>query len=294
VRFRAVVIGIGPREAEAVFRAQGLTVQIREFSPVTTVAVGLAKKRVLEMEEPPVRPVRLLMPFVLGLWAVEAILFFLAVASFLLGWTRSLFWLLVAASLSWGGLSFAMSLWYLRRVAREGDTSGSLSGLGDIVFGGAEAALVLVAILLAAALVWFVLFIVWLPLVLVVLAALTFGEAWRIYRCLWVVANDTDGLRRAGKGLLDLGAVVSRSWDTYLEEGDRGRAMSSRKAQYRANRTLAVVGVSSLGLMVALLSGKFLPEIGATTVFATTALLGLTSILFVDAVRRLRGLRSRS
>lgn len=207
-----------------------------------------------------------------------------------------MFWSFSIASLAWAVLSIRMSMRYLARAAREGDASAGLRGLGDVTYLGGlevgEAALILVAISLAAALLWFVLFVIWLPLVVIVLAAVTFGEAWRIYRCVWIVAEDTTGLREIGKGLLDLGAVVSRSWDVYLDEADLGRALDSRKAQYRANRMLAAVGISGLGLVVAFLSGRFLPEIVGPLVIATAALTGISSILFADAVRRLRRRRS--
>lgn len=296
-RFRAIVVGISPRETESCFRDQGLSVRIREFSPLITIAVGLTKRKVLEMGELPVHPTRLWMPFVLGLWAVEAIWSFLAVASFFLRWPGALFWFLLAASLLWGVLSLLVSSNYLTRAARENDTSASPGPLGEIAdLGGlysGEGVLILIGILLAAALVWFVLFILWLPLVLLVLSGLTFGEAWRNYRCVWVVVEDTDSFRQTGKRLLDLGAVLSRSWDGHLDEDDRRRAAASRNAHYRANRTLAAVGLSSLGLVVALLSGKFLPEIGTMVVIAAAGLTGLASIFFADAVRRLRGLGHR-
>lgn len=234
--------------------------KVRGFLPPVTVAAGLAKKRVLEMSETPPEFVRLYVPLVLGLWALEAVLFFAVVTSFLFHWAESWRWILVPAAILTGLVSGVASVQYLRKAQSKGDTSVPPRGAGilfDTYLG--EATIVVLAVALAAFLILFVLFVIWLPLLLGLIAVLSFGELWRDYRAFWFGTDSTAALGEVGRDLVWRGAVLSKSWDPHLPKSDRARADAIRQAHYRVHTALITLGLSSLTLAVtAVLMGTIL------------------------------------
>jgi hypothetical protein len=256
-----MVVGLSQSTVDGVLRGEGIEAQIRVYSPPVTLACGFAKKGVLESKEMPREFVRQLVPLVLGLWAIEAVLFLLVVASFLLHWAVPERWMLVLFAVVFGLLCIAASVVYLTKAQRRGDTTAVPEGvdIGAVLLAG-EGTVLAIAILLAAFLVLFVLFVVWLPILLIVIAAFSLGELWRDYRTVWIGTDSLDRLGRAGSEFLRRGAALSKSWDPHLAEVERVQAAAIRRAHYRVHASFAGLGVSSLGLVAAGVLSKAIPH----------------------------------
>jgi hypothetical protein len=263
VPFRGLVVGLSKEELLATFSEHGVQPEIRAFSPPMTIAAGLAKRRVLEATETPRKFVRHLLPIVLGFWALEAVVFFLAIASFLFPWKESIRWTLVAVTVTFGFVCVLAGILYLRSAERRGDTSATprwfdplwLSAPSD-PFGWVLVA----AILLGVLLILFVLFVVWLPILLGVVAILSLGELWRDYRTVWLTTSESETLGRIADNLLRRGAVLSKSWDLFLANGNRTRAAAIRQAHYRVHAALVALGLGTLALAAMGLTSRTMPS----------------------------------
>jgi hypothetical protein len=137
----------------------------------------------------------------------------------------------------------------------------------------------------------FVLFLVWLPAVFLVISLVTFGAWWRIHRAAFVITSEhrPADLKAVGGDLLGRGAILSRTWDGYLE-GPSMRVAADRRRLYGIGRRFFLLfGIASLGLAGVLVAERFLPSEGWT--YAIVPLAGAGAVFFaalLGSVYRLR------
>ena len=141
----------------------------------------------------------------------------------------------------------------------------------------------------------FVLFAVWLPGLLFVLSALTLGDLWRSYRTvlLEVPEGGIRNLRLAGRDLVARGAVLSKSWDVYLDPRDARLAGTLREIHARIHLGVVLLGGFALALTVAAILRGFLPTADSFMVLAGSAGAAVVSLGFLgESLARRRRIRN--
>src|SRR5881397_758394 len=153
------------------------------------------------------------------------------------------------------------------RIRSQGGTSrDDVPWLPDIPLDPAiaapEIALVVLAIAFFLVLGAFVLFLVWLPAVFLVISLLTFGAWWRLHRVAFVMTNQRRpaDLKAVGEDLLGRGAILSRTWDGYLEVPSMRVAADRRRSYGMSWRFFVLFGIASLGLASVLVAERFFPS----------------------------------
>jgi hypothetical protein len=247
--FRGLVLGLSKREVSAAMGAGGLPGQVRGFSPLMTLAFGISRQALLEHKETPPRPYRYDLPMLLGLWAVTAAVFLAAVASIIRKAPAGQQLLLVAAAIVLGAASLLVSFWTAKKPKHPALWADSY--FGDLamspMLGGGELG---IPFILIALLVIFVLFILWLPALLLALSPLSLGGLWRTYRACLLTAEVGPRLSMVAKGLLDRGAVLSRAWERHLDPADAKRAADLRRQHVRVHQLFNGLGLSTLAFGV--------------------------------------------
>src|SRR2546427_337086 len=154
-----------------------------------------------------------------------------------------------------------------------------------------EVAVVVLAVILLGVLAAFVFFLVWLPILFLVISLITFGTWWRIHRGTFVMAMEDrpPKLRGVGEDLLTRGAILSRTWDIHLEGATLRTANERRRSYARARRFFLFLGIASLALAGLVVGSRFLPSVGWTYMIIPTAGVAmLLSTALVATIYRLR------
>jgi len=272
------------------------------FSPLSTMVLGLSREETLKRSDLSIRHASWWTPILLAIWAIAAIAFFVAVASFLRpGLTEyRVAFVLLAILLGVGAIAVTV-LAAARRTrasafdSRNETSRDDLSGLPDIpldiAFSVPEFALLVLAIAFLAVLGAFVLFLVWLPAVFLVISLVTFGAWWRIHRAAFVMASASrpGEMKAIGDDLLGRGAILSQTWDRYLEDPSK-RVAAARRTSYGLSRRFFVLfGIATLGLASALVGERLFPSDQWT--YAIVPLAGAGVLFFIallGSVYRLR------
>jgi len=284
--FRGLALGVSRKEVEDALRKHGLKGQVRAFHPLATLALGLSRKTLLERFDIPSRPYRYDLPVLLGLWALTSILFLVTLASFTGGPGLARQPLLVLATFILATMALAATAFVAtkpRHPALEVDASLKELPLWALVadpFSG-------VVVTLLALLVIFLLLFIWLPVLLLLLGALSLGGLWNAYRACLVVTGDDNRLASVGRELLHRGAVLSRTWDLYLDSADTRRAAEARGWHVRLHRAFVAVGLSSLGLALMAVLSRAIPSEGWIVVSVPFA--GLTAVTLLALLWEVRG-----
>jgi hypothetical protein len=228
--------------------AGGLSGQVRAFSPLMTLALGISRQALLEHVETPPRPYRYDLPVLLGLWAVTAALFLAAAVSIIRNASVGQQLLLAVTAIVLGVASLVISIVTAKKPKHPALSADSY--FGDLamapVFGGEIG----IPIVLIALLVIFVLFVVWLPALLLVLAPLSLGGLWRTYRACVLMANAGPRLSLVARDLLDRGAVLSRGWEQHLDAAAAKRLADLREQHLRAHHSFNGLGLATLAFAV--------------------------------------------
>jgi hypothetical protein len=256
-RFLGITMGVRATEVEEILKSHGVTATVRKIAPPASLAFGISRKRVLDRASLRMPPFRRSVLVLMGLWGVFGSCLSFTVAAFFLAWSAGaqgtgLALSVVAASLAVVGTAVA-----LLRVRKEGPgatlvESDLADGFGSGIWGfpatGTELDLILICFLFVLLLFLFVLYVVWLPLLLVVVSLLTFGQIWREFRGTLVSADSTEfrSLGAAAEDLLRRGAVLSKSWDLYLSASAVMNSTRTRASHYLVHRLFVATGVLSL------------------------------------------------
>src|SRR5256712_2847134 len=155
----------------------------------------------------------------------------------------------------------------------------------DPAIAAPEIALVVLAIAFFLVLGAFVLFLVWLPAVFLVISLVTFGAWWRLHRVAFVMTSQhrPADLKAVGQDLLGRGAILSRTWDGYLEAPSIRVAADRRRLYAMSWRFFVLFGIASLGLASVLVGERFFPSPDWT--YAILPLAG-GRVLFFSALLR--------
>ena len=81
--FTGIVLGLSRADVEWVVQARMVPARIVAFSPLSTLVLGLSREKTLKRSDLSIRHASPWTPVLLAVWAVAAVAFFLAVASFL-------------------------------------------------------------------------------------------------------------------------------------------------------------------------------------------------------------------
>ncbi len=263
----------------------GLKAQLRAYPPPLSVALGLAGKGVLERRQLVTGPLLASGSLLLTVWGAVAVLFFVTVVSFLLELWTDFRLLLIVLTTATAVVALLVTI-YIARRAEGNSKEVSREGLAYfpwdfLMF--TETAFIALALALVILLAAFVLFLFWLPLVLLAVNFLAFGELWRSYRTITLSSTVTERerLRRVGTAILGRGGVLSRTWDSYLDPGEARRANQFRRAHLRVHEALLLVGISSLFFAAASVASRVFPsQVWSQLLYAVG---GLT-VLFVVAL----------
>jgi len=275
--------------------------RIVAFSPLSTLVLGLSREKTLKRSDLSIRHASPWTPVLLAVWALAAVAFFLAVASFLRPGLSEYRVAFVLLTILLGILAIMVSGLAARERTRaapeaeDGTSQDDVPWLPDIPLDPAiaapEIALVVLAIAFFLVLGAFVLFLVWLPAVFLVISLLTFGAWWRLHRVAFVMTSQRrpSDLKAVGEDLLARGAILSRTWDGYLEAPSM-RVAADRRTSYRMSwRFFVLFGIASLGLASVLVGERFFPSQGWTYAIVPLAAGGvLFFFALLGSVYRLR------
>ena len=255
-RFLGITMGVRAAEVEEILQTYSVTGTVRKIVPPLSLAFGLSRKRVLgkaSLRMPPYRPSVLV---VMGLWSLFGVCLLFTIAAFLLAWSAGAQRIGLATSLATGSLAALGTATALQQVRKEGPDARLVdSDLADAFSWGlmwpgtgTELDLILICCLFVMLVFLFVLYVFWLPLLLVVVSLLTFGQVWREFYGTLVIAVATQarGLSAVGEELLRRHAVLSKSWDLYLTGPVMENSTRSRASHYLVHRLFLATGVLSL------------------------------------------------
>jgi len=299
--FTGIVLGLSRADVEWVVQARMVPARIVAFSPLSTLVLGLSREKTLKRSDLSIRHASPWTPVLLAVWAVAAVAFFLAVASFLRPSLTQYRVAFVLLAILLGILAIMVTALAARQ--RTGAASGAEDGTSrddvpwlpdiplDPAIAAPEIALVVLAIAFFLVLGAFVLFLVWLPAVFLVISLLTFGAWWRLHRVAFVMTSQQRpaDLKAVGEDLLGRGAILSGTWDGYLEAPSM-RVAADRRSLYRVSwRFFVLFGIASLGLAGVLVGERFFPSPDWT--YAVVPLAGAGVLFFaalLGSVYRLR------
>jgi hypothetical protein len=255
-RFLGITLGVRAADVEEILDSHVVTATVRKISPPASLAFGLSRKRLLDKASLRMPPFRLSVLALMGLWGVFGVCLSFTGAAFFLAWSTGAQRIALALSLSTATLAALGTVTAIHRVRKEGPGATLVdSDLADALgYGlmlsptGTELDLVLIGSLFVLLLFLFVLYVLWLPLLLVIVSLLTFGQIWREFRGTLVVADSIQsrGLGAAAEDLLGRRAVLSKSWDLYLSASAVENSTRARAAHYLVHRLFLATGVSSL------------------------------------------------
>ena len=299
--FTGIVLGLSRADVEWVVQARMVPARIVAFSPLSTLVLGLSREKTLKRSDLSIRHASPWTPILLAVWAVAAVAFFLAVASFLRPGLTEYRAAFVLLTILLGTLAIMVTALAARQRTRaapgaqDGTSRDDLPWIPDIPLDLAaaapEIALVVLAIAFFFVLGAFVLFLVWLPAVFLVISLLTFGAWWRIHRVAFVMTSQhrPADLKAVGEDLLGRGAILSRTWDGYLEAPSMRVAADRRRSYGMSWRFFVLFGIASLGLAGVLVGERFFPSPDWT--YAIVPLAGAGVVFFavlLGSVYRLR------
>jgi len=245
--------------------------RIVAFSPLSTLVLGLSREKTLKRSDLSIRHASPWTPILLAVWAVAAIAFFLAVASFLRSGLNEYRVAFVLLTIFLGILAIMITGLAARQRTRapgaeDGTSRDDVPWLPDIPLDPAiaapEIALVVLAIAFFLVLGAFVLFLVWLPAVFLVISLVTFGAWWRLHRVAFVMTSQRRpaDLKAVGEDLLGRGAILSQTWDGYLAAPSIRVAADRRRLYHVSWRFFVLFGIASLGLASVLVGERFFPS----------------------------------
>ena len=301
--FKGIVLGLSRADVEWALQAHLVPAQLVAFSPISTWVLGLSRDKLLKRMDLSEHHVSSATPILLCIWGFFALAFFLTVASFL-GYALSasrVVLILLTVFLAAVAIAASVSSAVRRKGAgaAERATASPHDGLPwipDIPLDIAlwpEVAVVVLAVVLLGVLAAFVFFLVWLPILFLVISLITFGAWWRIHRATFVTAMEDrpPKLRGVGEDLLTRGAILSRTWDIHLEDATLRTATERRRSYARARRFFLFLGIASLALAGLVVGSRFLPSIEWTYMIMPTA--GVAMFLFTALVATIYRLRLR-
>ena len=299
--FTGLVLGLSRADVEWVVQARMVPARIVAFSPLSTLVLGLSREKTLKRSDLSIRHASRWTPILLATWALAAVVFFLAVASFLRPGLTEYRAGFVLLTILLGILAIIVTAVAAQRRPTEPSDAGGGTSRDDLPFlpdipldaaaAAPEIALVVLAIAFFLILGAFVLFLVWLPAVFLVISLVTFGAWWRIHRAAFVMTRERRPaeLKVVGEDLLGRGAILSQTWDGYLE-GPSRRVAADRRRLYRLSRRLFLLfGIASLGLASVLVAERFFPS--EAWAYAIVPLAGVGALSFtalLGSVYRLR------
>jgi hypothetical protein len=255
-RFLGITMGVRATEVEEILKNRGVTATVRKIAPPASLAFGISRKRVLDRASLRMPPFRRSVLVLMGLWGAFGACLSVTVAAFFLAWSAGAQRAGLALSLATASLALVGTAVALHRVRKEGPgatlvDSDLADGLGYGFYypaTGTELDLILICFLFVLLLFLFVLYVFWLPLLLVVVSLLTFGQIWREFRGTLVSADSTEfrSLGAAAEDLLRRGAVLSKSWDLYLSASAVMNSTRTRASHYLVHRLFLATGALSL------------------------------------------------
>ena len=299
--FTGIVLGLSRADVEWVVQARMVPARIVAFSPLSTLVLGLSREKTLKRSDLSIRHASPWTPVLLAVWAVAAVAFFLAVASFLRFGLSEYRVAFVLLTILLGILAIMVTGLAARERTRAAPGAGDGTSRDDVpwlpdipldpAIAAPEIALVVLAIAFFLVLGAFVLFLVWLPAVFLVISLLTFGAWWRLHRVAFVMTNQRRpaDLKAVGEDLLGRGAILSRTWDGYLEVPSMRVAADRRRSYGMSWRFFVLFGIASLGLASVLVAERFFPSPDWT--YAIVPLAGAGLLFFaalLGCVYRLR------
>jgi len=270
--FTGLVLGLSRADVEWVVQARMVPSRILGFSPLSTLVLGLSREKTLKRSDLSIRHASPWTPVLLAVWALAAVAFFLAVASFLRPGLTQYRVAFVLLAILLGILAIMVTGLAARQRteaapgSQDGTSRDDVPWLPDIPLDPAvaapEIALVVLAIGFFLVLGAFVLFLVWLPAVFLVISLLTFGAWWRLHRVAFVMASQCRpaDLKAVGEDLLGRGAILSRTWDGYLGALSMRTAAARRRSYGMSWRFFVFFGIASLGLASVLVGERFFPS----------------------------------
>jgi len=299
--FKGIVLGLSRADVEWALQAHLVPAQLIAFSPISTWVLGLSRDKLLKRMDLSEHHVSRATPILLSLWGFVALAFFLTVASFL-GYALSADRVaLILLTVFLGAVAIVASVLSAVRRKRAGAAERAtasphddLPWIPDFPLDIAlwpEVAVVVLAVVLLGVLAAFVFFLVWLPILFLVISLITFGTWWRIHRGTFVMAMEDrpPKLRGVGEDLLTRGAILSRTWDIHLEGATLRTANERRRSYARARRFFLFLGIASLALAGLVVGSRFLPSVGWTYMIIPTAGVAmLLSTALVATIYRLR------
>jgi hypothetical protein len=299
-RFLGITLGVHANEVKEILTSHGVTATVRKISPPASLAFGISRKRVLDRASLRTPPLRRSVLVLMGLWGSFGACLSFTVAAFFLAWSAGAQRTGLALSLATGCVAVVGTAIATYRVRREGEgatlvdsdlAEGFLNGL-PFVGTGTELDLVVICFLLVLLLFLFVLYVLWLPLLLVFVSLLTFGQIWREFRGTIVLA-DPDEFRElgaAGEDLLRRRAVISKSWDLYLSASAVESSARARTSHYLVHRLFLATGVASLTVAsLAFMHREFPSDLWMYPIAAAIggAVSALAVLAFIEHHRRL-------
>lgn len=298
--FRGITMGVRALEVEEILKIHGVTATVRKIAPPASLAFGISRKRVLDRASLRTPPFRRSVLILMGLWGVFGACLSFTVAAFFLAWSASAQRTGLALSVVTVSLSVIGTAVALRQVRKEGPGATLVeSDLADgFAYGlwypatGTELDAILICFLFVLLLFLFVLYAVWLPLLLVVVSLLTFGQIWKEFRGALVSTNSTEfrGLSAAAEDLLRRHAVLSKSWDLYLSASAVKISTRTRASHYLVHRLFLATGVSSLTVAaLAFMHREFPSDLWMYPIAAAVGgtLSALAVLTFMEHYRRL-------
>jgi len=299
--FTGIVLGLSRADVEWVVQARMVPARIVAFSPLSTLVLGLSREKTLKRSDLSIRHASPWTPVLLAVWALAAVAFFLAIASFLRPGLTEYRVPFVLLTILLGILAIIVTGLAARQ--RTTAASGSQGGTSrddvpwlpdiplDPAIAAPEIALVVLAIAFFLVLGAFVLFLVWLPAVFLVISLVTFGAWWRLHRVAFVMTSQhrPADLKAVGQDLLGRGAILSRTWDGYLEAPSIRVAADRRRLYAMSWRFFVLFGIASLSLASVLVGERFFPSPDWT--YAILPLAGAGGLFFaalLGSVYRLR------